>query len=552
MTLEGQAADREPRRGQLGGRLLPLLRRDRPRLGARDPPSSSPLSCAMVLASRTASGAASCPGTTAAAAGLEACPALAAGNATVCVPSEVTPLSTLMLAPCVEHRRPASSTWSRAPARWARAHRGPARRRRRLHRLGRDRQEGRPRLHGPRCPRQPRDGRKDPSSSAPIQHQLDVAARGGAWAAFLNAGQVCTSSERFYVMDDVYDDYVNAFVDVAKGLVIGDPMRSDTDVGPMVSANQRSKVEASGPPQSRPGPRCWSGATQAATSGPLLRAVPVTGADAETALLSEETFGPVAPLVPVKDLDEAIELANSTLHGLGANIYTQDFKTILRCMREVKAGTVWFNDPLTDNDAAVRRLQAVGPGTGVGREGLEAFQEQARPHRVGDRRQAVVVPVRRVLGGRRAPRGLQRRAWLIRLSPYLDALVAHVARKTGRLPHSRPQGLRGRPGTRGRRSGTRRSSTTCRPVSSGSTSAPSRRRSASAAARGGRLGREAQLVPFNGVPGREPRDLHDIRTRPATPDPAPGPRHGRRAAKRPLIDHRRTRALGPSTRFRGA
>ena len=98
-------------------------------------------------------------------------------------------------------------------------------------------------------------------------------------------------------------------------------------------------------------------------------------------LLSEETFGPVAPIVPVKSLDEAIELANSTRFGLGANIYTRDFKTILRCMREIKAGTVWFNDPLTDNDAGpFGGFKQSGLGRELGREGLEAFQETKHVH----------------------------------------------------------------------------------------------------------------------------------------------------------------------------
>jgi betaine-aldehyde dehydrogenase len=107
----------------------------------------------------------------------------------------------------------------------------------------------------------------------------------------------------------------------------------------------------------------------------------VTGAAADTALLSEETFGPVAPIVPVKNLDEAIDLANSTRFGLGANIYTQDLKTIFRCMREIKAGTVWFNDPLTDNDAGpFGGFKQSGLGRELGREGLEAFQETKHIH----------------------------------------------------------------------------------------------------------------------------------------------------------------------------
>ena len=72
-----------------------------------------------------------------------------------------------------------------------------------------------------------------------------MAARGGAWAAYLNAGQVCTSAERFYVMRDVYDDFLRAFVDLhAARLVVGDPLDAETDIGPMVSARQRAKVAA--------------------------------------------------------------------------------------------------------------------------------------------------------------------------------------------------------------------------------------------------------------------------------------------------------------------
>jgi betaine-aldehyde dehydrogenase len=107
----------------------------------------------------------------------------------------------------------------------------------------------------------------------------------------------------------------------------------------------------------------------------------VTGAPAETDLLREETFGPVAPLVPVKTLDEAIELANSTRFGLGCNVYTKDLDTILRCMREIKAGTVWFNDPLTDNDAGpFGGMKQSGLGRELGQEGLEAFQETKHVH----------------------------------------------------------------------------------------------------------------------------------------------------------------------------
>src|SRR5205814_6868529 len=77
-----------------------------------------------------------------------------------------------------------------------------------------------------------------------VARDVGVAARGGAWAAYLNAGQVCTSAERFYVAREIYDDFLGAFVDHTRSLVIGDPLAAETDIGPMVSAGQRGNVVA--------------------------------------------------------------------------------------------------------------------------------------------------------------------------------------------------------------------------------------------------------------------------------------------------------------------
>ena len=311
-------------------------------------------------------------------------PALAAGNSVVGKPSELTPLSTLMLAPCFEHLPAGVVNLIAGGPEVGAAITGDARvdgvaftgsvatgkkvAQACLDRVARVNLEM---------------GGKDPFIvCSDVAEEIDVAAKGGAWAAFLNSGQVCTSAERFYVLDDVYDDYLSAFVDYTRGLVIGDPMQSDTDIGPMVSASQRRKVADQVEAAVGAGAEVVIGGDSGGQDrGHFFSPAVVTGAPAETALLREETFGPVAPLVRVKSLDEAIELANSTPYGLGANIYTQDFKTILRCMREVKAGTVWFNDPLTDNDAGpFGGFKQSGLGRELGREGLEAFQETKHVH----------------------------------------------------------------------------------------------------------------------------------------------------------------------------
>ena len=116
-------------------------------------------------------------------------------------------------------------------------------------------------------------------------------------------------------------------------------------------------------------------------TGHFLTPAVVIGAASDTQLLGEETFGPVAPIVRVKTLDEAIELANSTRFGLGANVYTRDLRTAMRCVREIRSGTVWINDPLTDNDAGpFGGFKQSGLGRELGAEGLDAFRETKHAH----------------------------------------------------------------------------------------------------------------------------------------------------------------------------
>jgi betaine-aldehyde dehydrogenase len=311
-------------------------------------------------------------------------PALAAGNAVVAKPSELTPISTLMLAECfaelpsgvvnlvagagdvgssiVEDERVDGVAFTGSVATGKRVAAACA------DRVARMNLEM---------------GGKDPFIvCADVAADVDVAAKGGAWAAYLNAGQVCTSAERFYVAREVYDEFLDAFVSHARELRVGDPLDASTDVGPMVSANQRAKVEAQVEAAVAAGAELVVGGDRAGHErGHFYTPAVVTGAAAETDLLREETFGPVAPIVPVASLDEAIQLANSTRFGLGANVYTRDLETAVRCLREIRAGTVWINDPLTDNDAGpFGGFKQSGFGRELGQEGLEAFQETKHVH----------------------------------------------------------------------------------------------------------------------------------------------------------------------------
>ncbi len=311
-------------------------------------------------------------------------PALAAGNCVICKPSELTPLSTLMLAGVFEHL-PAGvvsllagagevgAMLAEHPGVDCIAFTGSVATGKRvaaacIGRMARMNLEM---------------GGKDAFIvCADVAPQLEIAARGGVWAAFLNAGQVCTSAERFYVAEEIFDDYVSAFVEHTSGLVLGDPFEVSTDVGPMISEPQRAKVIAQLDAARSAGAEVLVGGDDGGQNrGHFLSPAVVTDAVADSALLREETFGPVAPIVPVSSLGEAIALANGTEFGLGANVYTGDLESAVRCMRELRAGTVWINDPLTDNDAGpFGGFKQSGLGRELGREGLEAFQETKHVH----------------------------------------------------------------------------------------------------------------------------------------------------------------------------
>ena len=96
----------------------------------------------------------------------------------------------------------------------------------------------------------------------------------------------------------------------------------------------------------------------------------------EMEMMNVETFGPIIPIQKVKNLDEAIELANTSQYGLGCNIYTNDMEKALTAADDIKAGSFWINDPLTDNEAApFGGMKMSGGGRELGIEGLDEFRE---------------------------------------------------------------------------------------------------------------------------------------------------------------------------------
>jgi len=98
--------------------------------------------------------------------------------------------------------------------------------------------------------------------------------------------------------------------------------------------------------------------------------------DSQMEMMNVETFGPIIPIQKIKTLEEAIELANNSVYGLGCNIYTNDMEKALTAADDIKAGSFWINDPLTDNEAApFGGMKMSGGGRELGIEGLDEFRE---------------------------------------------------------------------------------------------------------------------------------------------------------------------------------
>jgi betaine-aldehyde dehydrogenase len=208
--------------------------------------------------------------------------------------------------------------------------------------------------------------------SAPIE----MAARGATFAAYLNCGQVCTSAERLFVHQDIYDDFVEKLVANARALRIGNGL-DKVDVGPMVSAKERDRFEAILQRAIDQGAKvtCGGGRPSSMERGWFHEPTILTEVDPGMDIMNEESFGPSAPICRVSSLDEAIELANRSKFGLGANIYTTNLDEAMRAVNNIETGMVWVNAPLLDNDAGpFGGRKMTGMGRQLGAEGLDTFR----------------------------------------------------------------------------------------------------------------------------------------------------------------------------------
>jgi betaine-aldehyde dehydrogenase len=223
-------------------------------------------------------------------------------------------------------------------------------------------------------------GGKDP---AIVFDDVDpaIAAEGVVWASFLNAGQVCTSTERVYVHRSIYDDFLDRAVKLSNGIRVGDPFDEKTQVGPMRSEARRGQVIDVVDAAVRAGAEVLAGGHAIDRPGFFMQPTVVAGVDQDMEVMREETFGPVMPVMPFEDDDMAFGLAADTPYGLGASVYTSNPARVERAYRELRVGTIWVNDPVVDNLAApFGGVRASGDARELGVEALDSFTTARHVH----------------------------------------------------------------------------------------------------------------------------------------------------------------------------
>jgi succinate-semialdehyde dehydrogenase / glutarate-semialdehyde dehydrogenase len=176
---------------------------------------------------------------------------------------------------------------------------------------------------------------------------LPSAARVGAVARCLNNGQSCIAAKRFIVHDAVYDEFERLFVAEMSGKSVGDPMLETTDVGPLASEQQRDDIEKLVADAVAKGASVRCGGAAPDRPGFYYPPTVLTGITPDMRVHREEVFGPVATLYRAPDLDAALELANGTEFGLGANAWTNNEAERSRFSRDLEAGMVFINGNVT-------------------------------------------------------------------------------------------------------------------------------------------------------------------------------------------------------------
>jgi aldehyde dehydrogenase (NAD+) len=227
-------------------------------------------------------------------------------------------------------------------------------------------------------------GGKSPSIILP-DADLDLAIDGVLFGVYLNGGQSCEAGTRCLVPAQMHDELVARLASRVAELRLGDPLDLQTDQGPLVSERQLQSVEAYIALGQREGAELVSGGRRACVPGfergPYLEPTIFARVRNESRLAQEEIFGPVLSVIPYRDVGEAIQIANHTMYGLGAAVWSRDLPAAVDLARRIRAGTVWINDHhIILPSAPFGGYKQSGVGREHGLQGMLEYTEAKHVH----------------------------------------------------------------------------------------------------------------------------------------------------------------------------
>ncbi|GAB2671073.1 NAD-dependent succinate-semialdehyde dehydrogenase [Saccharopolyspora gloriosae] len=205
---------------------------------------------------------------------------------------------------------------------------------------------------------------------------LDVAVDGAMQAKMRNIGEACTAANRFYVHEDVAEEFSRKLADRMGSLRIGRGVRDDVEVGPLIDATQLGKVDELVNDAVGRGAEVVVGGSVHGGEGYFYPPTVLKNVPLESRMTREEIFGPVAPISTFTDEQTAIDEANNTEYGLVAYVYTQDLHRALRVSEALESGMIGLNQGVVSNPAApFGGVKASGLGREGGKVGIDEFLE---------------------------------------------------------------------------------------------------------------------------------------------------------------------------------
>jgi succinate-semialdehyde dehydrogenase/glutarate-semialdehyde dehydrogenase len=205
---------------------------------------------------------------------------------------------------------------------------------------------------------------------------VDAAVEGAVIAKMRNIGEACTAANRFHVAEKLQDEFTEKLAAQLADMPVGRGTEDNVKVGPLIDADQRSKVKELVDDAESKGAQVVLGGTERGGAGYFFDPTVLAGVPADARLLKEEIFGPVAPVATFDDEEAAVAAANDTEYGLVAYVYTRDVKRAFRVVEGLETGMVGLNQGLVSNPAApFGGVKQSGFGREGGAEGIHEYLE---------------------------------------------------------------------------------------------------------------------------------------------------------------------------------